>query len=277
MTKLIILRGTGTGSEWKSWVNLVKFYLLRSLFGISWSSKCRLPVIVNLPKSGQIHDPSGYQNRLRKARLGQFGKVLSFFDFLLNSMKFDMSHANNCQCIQEWPNSSSPGAPGTGSWYPDVASMACYGPRWTHNEISWCLICRKARIRKIDLAAFIRITGIGSEFLAVSDVSDVTRVGHFTVVYQKYCKNKTCFHIFGRLFKAEKWKIQNGPDLAPRIPEYLRSKDRNPISSERSMFQTICQIQQALDSPIWLKFRWDMIFLMLRAPLGTRRVNRVFS
>ena len=203
MTKLIILRGTGTGSEWPSWVNLVKFYLLRSPFGISWSSKYRLPVIVNVPKSDQIHDPSGYQNRLQMARLGQFGKVLSFFDSLWNSMKFDMSHANNCQCIQKWPNSSPPETPGTGSWHPDVASMACYGPRWTHDEISWSLTCRKAGIRKIDLAAFIRITGIGSGFLAVSDVSDVIRVGHFTVVYQKYCKNKT-FSTFLEGFSKQK-------------------------------------------------------------------------
>ena len=104
-----------------------------------------------------------------------------------------------------------PPGPGTGSWHPDVASMACYFPRWTHDEISWSLTCRKARIRRIALAAFIRITGISSGFLAVSDVSDVIRVGQFTVVYKKYCKNKTFSTFLEGFLKQKNGKAKTVP------------------------------------------------------------------
>ena len=129
------------------------------------------------------------------ARLGQFGKVLSFYGSLWNSMNFDMSHANNFQRIQKWPNSSSPGVPGPGSWHPDVASMACYGPRWTHDEISWSLTCRKARIRKIDLAAFIRITGIGPGSLPCPMSFELA-------ILQLFIKNIAKIKLFPHFWKA---------------------------------------------------------------------------
>ena len=68
-------------------------------------------ITTNFPKSGPIHHLPGHRNRFQMARLGQLCKVLSFFDSLRSFMKFDMSHANNCQYSQEWPNSSSFGAP----------------------------------------------------------------------------------------------------------------------------------------------------------------------
>ena len=73
--------------------------------GTPWWLKCRMPIIVNATKNDQIHHPPEAPEPVLSGQVGSILQSFIFLDSCWNSMKFDMSHASNCQCFQVGSNS----------------------------------------------------------------------------------------------------------------------------------------------------------------------------